>query len=157
MTRFPLRYLGARSSSAIVSAVLFFGGQGTWAQPAQPAPPAAKAPKPDAKPDPSTDFEIAQITKGSWVGRFGHSNCSWIDMGDGVLVIDTGGSVVDATNLSAQIRTTTKGKSVKWIVLTHLHADSNSGLKAFLPSGATVFVNARLADSVARSLATNEG
>jgi glyoxylase-like metal-dependent hydrolase (beta-lactamase superfamily II) len=150
MTLFPARRFRRQSSFVLLSAALVLGGHGASAQ---PKPAGAEA----QPPDPKTDFDIAQITSNSWLGRFGRSNCAWIDMGDGVLVIDTGGSPTDGANLSSQIRLTTKGKSVKWIVLTHLHSDSNSGLKSFLPAGATVFVNARLADSVARSLASNEG
>lgn len=90
-------------------------------------------------------FEVVQINNNTWHGRFGMTNCGWLEMGDGVLVIDTGGTVTDAVNLMAQIKKTTNGKPVRWFVLTHLHSDSNDGLQAFLPTDATIFVNAHVA------------
>ena len=117
------------------------------------APAGSKA----AKPVEIQPFEVAALGKGGWFGRFGMTNCSWIDMGDGVLVIDTGATVNDAANLAAQIRETTKGKPIKWLVLTHLHSDSNTGVQAFLPTDATVFVNAKVAASVAMALKGKEG
>jgi glyoxylase-like metal-dependent hydrolase (beta-lactamase superfamily II) len=104
------------------------------------APPLAAQvpPTPTAKP-----FEVAQIDSSSWYGRFGFTNCAWIDLGDGVLVIDTGGSAEDGRNLLSEIARTTKNKPVKWIAMTHLHTDSNDGFPSFLPADVTVFVNAR--------------
>ena len=64
-------------------------------------------------------------------------------MGDGVLVIDTGWTKQDAENLKAQIKEKTKGKPVRWIVMTQTDIDSNGGIEAFLPTDATVFVHAR--------------
>ena len=101
--------------------------------------PGAPAPtKPGVKP-----FEVAPLDPATWYGRFGYTNCAWVDLGDGVLVIDTGGTAEDAKNLLAEIARTTKGKPVRWIAMTHLHSDSNDGFSSFLPTDATVFVNAR--------------
>jgi glyoxylase-like metal-dependent hydrolase (beta-lactamase superfamily II) len=96
---------------------------------------------------------VAQIAPQAWVGRFGPSNCAWLDLGDGVLVIDTGASKADAERLISQIAKTTNGKAVKWIVLTHLHGHANSGLPSFLPTGATIFVHPAVASGVAEKLA----
>lgn len=98
-------------------------------------------------------FEVVSDAKtGTWYGRFGRTNCAWVDMGDSVLLVDTGGSDADAKNLAAQVSKTTGGKPVRWIVLTHLHADSNAGIRTFLPSEPTVIVNARVAGIVGSSL-----
>jgi glyoxylase-like metal-dependent hydrolase (beta-lactamase superfamily II) len=99
-------------------------------------------------------FEVKEANKGKtvWYGRFGISNCGFIDMGDGVLVVDTGATAEDAKNLMAQIKEKTGGKRVKWIVLTHLHADSNTGLQAFLPTDATIFLNGKVASGVAAAI-----
>ena len=100
-------------------------------------------------------FEIAQPYEGTWYGRFGPTNCSWIDTGDGVFVIDTGATAADAKNLKAEITRTTKGKPIRWIAMTHLHTDSNDGFAAFLPTDATVIVNAK-ATGLAASAAGRE-
>jgi glyoxylase-like metal-dependent hydrolase (beta-lactamase superfamily II) len=98
---------------------------------------------------------IAQPFKdvGLWYGQFGGTLCSWLEAGDGVFLIDTGSTAADAKSLKAEIARTTKGKPVKWIALTHLHADSNDGLTAFLPTDATIFVNARATGALAVSIA----
>ncbi len=115
--------------------------QAPAARPALPTPP----PLPKDVPP----FEVAQYNAFTWYGRFGYTNCAFIDMGDGVLVVNTGWSRSDGENLVAQIREKTKGKPVKWIVMTQTDVDVNGGIEAFLPTEATVFVNARAADPLA--------
>lgn len=112
----------------------------------------AGAAKPAAKEIPPFEV-VADATKTTWYGRFGRTNCAWVDMGDAVLVIDAGGTEVDTRNLVAQVKETTKGKPIRWVVATHLHADSNSGLKALLGPSLTVVVHGRVAAQVAASLA----
>lgn len=112
---------------------------------------AAEAPKP--KPPQMSPFEVAQPYPNSWYGRFGPTNCSWIDTGDGVLVIDTGATAADAKNLKAEIARTTKNKPIKWIAMTHLHSDSNDGFTTFLPTDATLLVNARATGAIAGAIA----
>jgi len=104
------------------------------------------APAPDAKAA-AAPVNVARPFKdvGLWYGLFGGTICSWLDAGDGVFLIDTGSSGADARALKAEIAKTTKNKPVKWIALTHLHADSNDGLPTFLPTDATIFVNAKAA------------
>jgi glyoxylase-like metal-dependent hydrolase (beta-lactamase superfamily II) len=126
MNRFPLRLAVA----ALAASVL--------AGPARAADPA---------------YEVAQPYEGTWYGRFGTTNCSWVDTGDGVFVIDTGATSTDAKNLKAEIAKTTKNKPIKWIAMTHLHADSNEGFSAFLPTDATILVNAKATGILAASLA----
>jgi glyoxylase-like metal-dependent hydrolase (beta-lactamase superfamily II) len=104
---------------------------------APPAPPALPAGVPA--------FEVAQYNAFTWYGRFGFTNCAFVDMGDGVLVVDTGWTKKDGENLKAQIKEKTKGKPIRWIVMTQTDLDSNGGIEAFLPTDATIFVNARAA------------
>lgn len=106
-------------------------------------------PTPPPLPKDVPPFEVAQYNAFTWYGRFGYTNCAFIDMGDGVLVVNTGWSRSDGENLVAQIREKTKGKPVKWIVMTQTDVDVNGGIEAFLPTEATVFVNARAADPLA--------
>ncbi|MDL2717557.1 MAG: gamma-glutamyl-gamma-aminobutyrate hydrolase family protein, partial [Acidobacteriota bacterium] len=118
---------------------------------------AVEAPRPKAPERPP--FEVAKpiANENFWVGVFGSTNCSWIDTGDGVLVIDTGATAVDAKNLKAEIARTTKNKPIRWIAMTHLHADSNDGFTTFLPTDATIFVNARATGTIAGAIAGGSG
>lgn len=108
--------------------------------------PGAKPAAPAIKP-----FETVQLTPTAWYGRFGVTNCAWLDLGEGVLLVDAGASADDAANLKKEIQRTAN-KPVKWILLTHLHKDSNGGLPALFPTNATVFVNQRVTPSTAAGL-----
>ena len=116
---------------------------------------AAEVPKAPEQPP----FEVVKpfATDNSWYGRFGVTNCSWIDTGDGVFVIDTGATALDAKNLRAEVARTTKNKPIRWIAMTHLHSDSNDGFSSFLPTDATIFVNARATGALAGAIAGGTG
>lgn len=114
------------------------------------APAAPVSPPPLPKDVPA--FEVAQYNSFTWYGRFGYTNCAFIDMGDGVLVIDTGWTKQDAENLKAQIAEKTKGKPVRWIVMTQTDVDSNGGIEAFLPTDATIFLHARALEPLSRTV-----
>jgi glyoxylase-like metal-dependent hydrolase (beta-lactamase superfamily II) len=101
-------------------------------------PPASKAPV-------IAPFDVAKLGPKTWFGRFGLSNCGWIEIGSGVLVVDTGSSDQDAANLQAEIKKSTGGKPVKWIVVSHLHGHANSGLPRFLQTAPTIYVRASIA------------
>jgi glyoxylase-like metal-dependent hydrolase (beta-lactamase superfamily II) len=119
---------------------------------------AGPASAPDSK-SAAAAVQVAQPFKdvGLWYGQFGGTICSWLDAGDGVFLIDTGSSAADAKALRAEIARTTKNKPVKWIALTHLHADSNDGLVSFLPSNATIFVNAKSAALLVEAVSRGKG
>ncbi|MEO8587085.1 MAG: MBL fold metallo-hydrolase [Acidobacteriota bacterium] len=118
---------------------------------------AVEAPKPKAPEMPPFEVVKPFATDNSWYGRFGGTNCSWIDTGDGVLVIDTGATAVDAKNLKAEIARTTKNKPIRWIAMTHLHSDSNDGFSSFLPTDATIFANARASGALAGATSGGSG
>ena len=131
-------------STALLSVTVLANVASSQAPVAVPTPP----PLPEGIPA----FEVAQYNSFTWYGRFGLTNCAFIDMGDGVLVIDTGWTKQDAENLKAQIKEKTKGKPVRWIVMTQTDIDSKGGIEAFLPTDATIFVHARAADLLSGSL-----
>lgn len=139
MNRLALRFLAA-TLAASASAAL--------AAPPPPAPDAAAPVVKVAQPFPDI---------GLWYGLFGGTICSWLDAGDGVFLVDTASSAADAKSLKAEIARTTKNKPVKWIALTHLHADSNDGLMTFLPSDATIFVNAKAAPLLVDAVSRGKG
>jgi glyoxylase-like metal-dependent hydrolase (beta-lactamase superfamily II) len=114
---------------------------------ARPAPAAAELPP----------FETAQTDAASWTGRFGPTNCSWFDLGDGVLLLDTGATAADARNLLAEVKRTVPDKPVRWVAMTHFHPDSNDGFAAMLPSDVTLIVNQRAVDELAGVLRGAKG
>jgi glyoxylase-like metal-dependent hydrolase (beta-lactamase superfamily II) len=74
---------------------------------------------------------------GSSANRNFISNAAFVVTKDGVLVIDALGSPALARELLAEIRRITPAP-VRYVVLTHYHADHIYGLQAFKEAGATV-------------------
>lgn len=117
---------------------------------AQPVPAAPSGPP--SLPKDVPEFQVAQLNPFTWYGRFGYTNCAFVDTADGVLVVDTGWTKKDGENLKAQIAEKTKGKPVRWIVMTQTDVDSNGGIEAFLPTDATVFVHGEAIDLLSLGL-----
>jgi glyoxylase-like metal-dependent hydrolase (beta-lactamase superfamily II) len=77
---------------------------------------------------------------GSGANRNFISNAGFVVTKDGVLVIDALGSPALARELLAEIRRITPAP-VRYVVLTHYHADHIYGLQAFKDAGATVIAH----------------
>ena len=74
---------------------------------------------------------------GSSVNRNFISNAGFVVTDEGVVVIDALGSPALAEELLAQIRRITT-KPVRWVIVTHYHADHIYGLQTFKDAGASV-------------------
>lgn len=74
---------------------------------------------------------------GSSANRNFISNAGFVVTDEGVVVVDALGSPALAEELLAQIRRITT-KPVRWVILTHYHADHIYGLQTFKDAGATV-------------------
>ncbi len=77
---------------------------------------------------------------GSSANRNFISNAGFVVTGEGVVVIDALGSPALADELLAQIRRITT-QPVRWVILTHYHADHIYGLQSFKAAGATVIAH----------------
>jgi glyoxylase-like metal-dependent hydrolase (beta-lactamase superfamily II) len=78
---------------------------------------------------------------GSTANRNFISNAGFVVGNDGVLVVDALGSPALASELLAEIRRVTP-LPVRWVVVTHYHADHIYGLQVFRAAGATVLAHA---------------
>ena len=77
---------------------------------------------------------------GSGANRNFISNAAFVVTTDGVLVIDALGSPALARELLAEIRRITPAP-VRYVVLTHYHADHIYGLQVFKDAGATIIAH----------------
>ncbi len=91
-----------------------------------------------------------KLAEGVWIrqsndiGKFG-CNIGWIEFSDFVVVIDTA-FPLGAEEALKHIKETTKGKPIKYAIVTHYHADHSFGTGAFAKEGATIVAheNARI-------------
>ena len=77
---------------------------------------------------------------GSSANRNFISNAGFVVTGDGVVVIDALGSPALATELIAEIRRVTS-QPIRYVIVTHYHADHIYGLQALKAAGATVLAH----------------
>jgi len=105
------------------------------------SPAAAQAPAPQAvKVAPDTYMVQGASALGSKANRNFISNAAFVVTSEGVLVVDALGAPVLARELLAEIRRITSAP-VRYVVLTHYHADHVYGLQAFKDAGATVIAH----------------
>lgn len=77
---------------------------------------------------------------GSPANRNFVSNAGFVITDDGVVVVDALGSPILANELLAEIRRVTT-QPVRYVIVTHYHADHIYGLQAFKAAGATVLAH----------------
>ena len=85
-------------------------------------------------------FVQGETALGSVANRNFISNAGFIVTDDGVVVVDALGSPALAQDLIAEIRKVTT-QPIRYVVLTHYHADHIYGLQAFKEVGATVIAH----------------
>ena len=85
-----------------------------------------------------TQVAVKKMTEGVWaaVTPFG-SNVGWFDVGDGVVVVDTGSDAATARAILSEIAATAN-KPVRKVVLTHDHGDHIGGVRIFAQAGAEI-------------------
>ena len=86
-------------------------------------------------------FVQGEAALGSAANRNFISNAGFVVTDDGVLVVDALGSPVLAEELIDEIRRVTS-QPIRYVVVTHYHADHIYGLQVFKAAGATVVAHA---------------
>jgi glyoxylase-like metal-dependent hydrolase (beta-lactamase superfamily II) len=121
----PLRRTAARLA---VAAACAFGA------------PAAGAVEPAVRAQPVGDgvwFVQGETAMGSSANRNFISNAGFVVTGDGVVVVDALGSPALAQELIAEIGRITP-QPIRYVIVTHFHADHIYGLQAFQAAGAKI-------------------
>lgn len=92
---------------------------------------------------------VQKLAEGVWAAtpeRGG--NVGWFVYGDGVVAVDAGIDNATAKEILRQIAETTGGKPVRYLVLTHAHADHSTGARAFVAAGAQVICQENAASPI---------
>ncbi|MEO7152138.1 MAG: MBL fold metallo-hydrolase [Burkholderiaceae bacterium] len=105
------------------------------------APPAAESAPLRAQPvAPNVWMVEGEAALGTPANRNFISNAGFVVTDDGVVVIDALGSPALGRELIAEIRRVTS-QPIRWVVVTHFHADHIYGLQAFKAIGASVIAH----------------
>jgi glyoxylase-like metal-dependent hydrolase (beta-lactamase superfamily II) len=99
-----------------------------------------------------------KVAEGVWfeqhhdIGAYG-SNVAWIEFSDHVVVVDAA-FPLGAELALKNIKQTTKGKRVRYAIVTHYHADHSFGSGVFAKEGATIVAHeSARADYLAKNVA----
>lgn len=129
----PMTHIGRKARAAAARCAAALLGLLPAALPAQPAT-VDMTPEPVAA---GTWFVQGQSAMGSAANQNFISNAAFVVTPDGVLVVDALGSPPLAERLLALIRERTK-LPVRYVVVTHCHADHLYGLQVFQAAGARI-------------------
>ena len=120
----PLRLMLTLMGAALVLALL--------------APPASAQPV----------LSVEKVAEGVWGAQpQAGANVGWFVSGDGVVVVDAGGTPTIARAILEKIAETAK-KPVRTLILTHAHADHVGGARVFAAAGAQVVCSQNAAPAI---------
>jgi cyclase len=101
---------------------------------------------------------VQKLADGVWAAQPDTgANVGWFLYGDGVVAVDSGGDVETAREILKQIAETTGGKPVRYLILTHAHADHSNGARAFVAAGAQVICQENAASPILSFLTRPSG
>jgi len=94
-------------------------------------------------------FGVQKLADGVWAAQPEKgANVGWFVYGDGVVAVDAGIDAATAKEVLKEIAETTGGKPVRFLVLTHAHADHSTGARAFVAAGAQVICHENIAGPI---------
>jgi glyoxylase-like metal-dependent hydrolase (beta-lactamase superfamily II) len=100
-----------------------------------------------------TNVAVQKLADGVWMGVPDRgANVGWFTATDGVVVVDAGNDAETARSVLGKIAETA-GKPVRYVVVTHAHADHVGGVAVFAAAGAHVICQENAVGPVAGLLA----
>ncbi len=108
-------------------------------------------------PDTTVTLEVHAIQPGIYAAKVSFVWTGWVEMPDGILVVDTGFNEECARALADSIRARSGPKPIRYVVNTHQHGDHTGGDRYFGALGATFVVHAKYAGEIQRLLAWAPG
>ena len=116
--------------------------------------PGAEPPRPAPTSGDSTiTIKVETLAPGVYAAKVLHVWTGWVELPEGILVVDTGPNYRAGSALGDTIRARSGARPIKWVVNTHAHADHIGGNAYFAAQGASFIAHARVAKQIDSTLA----
>lgn len=88
--------------------------------------------------------EVHKVAKGVYAAKLGYVWAGWVELPEGLLVIDAGMADSVGRAFADTIRARSPGQPFRYLLLTHAHEDHILGAKPFLEAGVTRIAHANV-------------
>ena len=107
--------------------------------------------------DTTTAITVDSLAPGVYAAKINYVWTGWVELGDGILVIDTGFSETGARALADTIRTRSGPRPIRYVVNTDQHDDHTGGDRYFAALGATFVAHEKAAPEIQHLLTWTPG
>jgi cyclase len=102
--------------------------------------------------DTTVTIAVQSLAPGVYAAKISYVWTGWVELGDGILVVDTGFSERCARALADTIRARSGPLPIRYVVNTHRHDDHTGGNRYFAALGATFVAHEKAADEIQHNL-----
>lgn len=103
--------------------------------------------------DSAVTIEVHSLKAGVYAARVNYVWTGWVEIGDGILMVDAGFNEESAKALADTVRARSGPLPIRYVVNTHHHEDHAGGDRYFAGLGATIVAHEKVADEVQELLA----
>lgn len=108
-------------------------------------------------PDTTLTIEVTPLANGVYAAKLSYVWAGWVELKDGILLVDTGFNEKAARALADTIRARSGTRPIRYVVNTHHHEDHTGGNRHFAALGAKFVAHAKVASEVQHLLAWAPG
>ncbi|MBI4365106.1 MAG: MBL fold metallo-hydrolase [Candidatus Latescibacteria bacterium] len=107
--------------------------------------------------DSTVSISVRRLAPGVYAAKVNYVWAGWVEIGDGILMVDAGFNDESAKALADTVRARSGARPFRYVVNTHQHEDHAGGDRYFASLGATIVAQESVADEVQALLAPPPG